>query len=124
VAGTSIGAAVGALSAGFLSDRFGRKSMLIADAAIFAAGAILSAITWHAAVLLAARTLIGLAIGADSAIATAYSAAMQRLLAEAFLATEARTVAVLETVQVRFDVASITVTPGGVVSVHVFEDAF
>ncbi len=72
VAGTSIGAAVGALSAGFLSDRFGRKSMLIADAAIFAAGAILSAITWHAAVLLAARTLIGLAIGADSAIATAY----------------------------------------------------
>ena len=47
-----------------------------------------------------------------------------RLLAEAFLATEARTVAVLETVQVRFDVASITVTPGGVVSVHVFEDAF
>ncbi len=72
VAGTSIGAAAGALSAGFLTDKFGRKSMLVADAGIFAAGAILSAITWHAAVLLAARTLIGLAIGADSAIATAY----------------------------------------------------
>jgi len=34
----------------------------------------LSAVTWHAAVLLIARTLIGLAIGADSAIATAYIA--------------------------------------------------
>ncbi len=72
VAGTSIGAAVGALAAGFLTDRFGRKSMLIVDAGIFAAGAILSAVTWHAWVLLVARTLIGLAIGADSAIATAY----------------------------------------------------
>src|SRR5580693_6206376 len=39
-----------------------------------AAGAILSGVTWHAAVLLIARTLIGLAIGADSAIATAYIA--------------------------------------------------
>jgi sugar porter (SP) family MFS transporter len=72
VAGTSIGAAVGAISAGFLTDRFGRKSMLIIDAGIFAAGALLSAFTWHVAVLLIARTLIGLAIGADSAIATAY----------------------------------------------------
>jgi hypothetical protein len=30
---------------------------------IYAAGAILSAVTWNVAVLLAARTLIGLAIG-------------------------------------------------------------
>lgn len=37
-------------------------------------GAILSAVTPDAAVLLIARTLIGLAIGADSAIATAYIA--------------------------------------------------
>jgi MFS transporter, SP family, arabinose:H+ symporter len=39
---------------------------------VYALGAILSALTWHVAVLLTARTLIGLAIGADSAIATAY----------------------------------------------------
>src|SRR6201996_4309034 len=39
-----------------------------------AAGAILSAVTWHTSVLLIARTLIGVAIGADSAIATAYIA--------------------------------------------------
>ncbi len=72
VAGTSIGAAVGALSAGFLTDRLGRKAMLIVDAGIFAVGALLAAVTWNAAVLIFARTLIGLAIGADSAIATAY----------------------------------------------------
>jgi MFS family permease len=74
VSGASLGAAVGALTAGPLTDRFGRKSLLIVDAAIYAVGAILSAVTPNAAVLLAARTLIGLAIGADSAIATAYIA--------------------------------------------------
>ncbi|HET6875971.1 MAG TPA: sugar porter family MFS transporter [Jatrophihabitans sp.] len=72
VAGASLGAAAGALLAGPLTDRFGRKSLLVADALIYAIGALLSAFTWHVAVLLTARTLIGLAIGADSAIATAY----------------------------------------------------
>ncbi|HEY1775122.1 MAG TPA: sugar porter family MFS transporter [Solirubrobacteraceae bacterium] len=74
VAGASIGAAVGAFTAGPITDRFGRKKLLVADAAIYALGAILSAVTPDAEVLLAARTLIGLAIGADSAIATAYIA--------------------------------------------------
>jgi SP family arabinose:H+ symporter-like MFS transporter len=74
VAGASLGAAAGAIIAGPLTDRFGRKSLLIVDAAIYAAGAILSAVTPDAGVLLGARTLIGLAIGADSAIATAYIA--------------------------------------------------
>ena len=72
VAGASVGAAVGAILAGPLTDRFGRKSLLIADAAIYMVGALLSAFTWNSYVLLGARTLIGLAIGADSAIATAY----------------------------------------------------
>jgi SP family arabinose:H+ symporter-like MFS transporter len=74
VAGASLGAAVGALAAGPLTDRFGRKSLLLADAAIYALGAILSAVTINAGMLLAARTLIGVAVGADSAIATAYIA--------------------------------------------------
>jgi len=74
VAGASLGAAAGALLAGPLTDRFGRRSLLIADALVYAIGALLSACTWHVAVLLSARTLIGLAIGADSAIATAYIA--------------------------------------------------
>ena len=74
VAGASLGAAVGALAAGPLTDRFGRKSLLMADAAIYALGAILSAVTVNAEMLIASRTLIGLAVGADSAIATAYIA--------------------------------------------------
>lgn len=74
VSGASLGAAAGAILAGPLTDRFGRKSLLVLDAGLYAAGAILSAFAWNEAVLLIARTLIGLAIGADSAIATAYIA--------------------------------------------------
>ena len=48
VAGASLGAAAGALIAGPLTDRFGRKSLLITDAAIYAIGAILSAVTINA----------------------------------------------------------------------------
>jgi MFS transporter, SP family, arabinose:H+ symporter len=64
VAGASLGAAVGALAAGPLTDRFGRKSLLMADAAVYALGAILSAFTVNVAMLIASRTLIGLAVGA------------------------------------------------------------
>jgi MFS transporter, SP family, arabinose:H+ symporter len=74
VSGASLGAAAGAILGGPASDHFGRKKLLIVDALIYAVGAILSAVTPNAAVLLFARTLIGLAIGADSAIATAYIA--------------------------------------------------
>ena len=74
VAGASLGAAAGALAAGPLTDRFGRKALLIIDALIYAIGAILAAVTPDIGVLLFARTLVGIAIGADSAIATAYIA--------------------------------------------------
>jgi MFS transporter, SP family, arabinose:H+ symporter len=40
VAGASLGAAAGALLAGPLADRFGRKSLLIADALIYSLGAL------------------------------------------------------------------------------------
>src|SRR3954470_1417963 len=72
VAGASRGAAAGALAAGPLTDMLGRRSLLIVDAGIYATGALLSAFTPNVGILLFARTLIGLAIGADSAIATAY----------------------------------------------------
>jgi MFS transporter, SP family, arabinose:H+ symporter len=74
VAGASLGAAVGAMGAGPLTDKFGRKSLLIADAMLYAIGAILSAVAVDATMLIISRTLIGLAVGADSAIATAYIA--------------------------------------------------
>ena len=56
VAGASLGAAVGALAAGPLTDRFGRKSLLMADASIYAIGALLSAFTINAAMLITSRT--------------------------------------------------------------------
>ena len=62
------------MAAGPLTDRFGRKSLLMADASVYAIGALLSAFTINAAMLITSRTLIGLAVGADSAIATAYIA--------------------------------------------------
>jgi MFS transporter, SP family, arabinose:H+ symporter len=74
VAGASLGAAAGALLAGPLTDKFGRKALLITDAVIYALGAVLSAVAVDPGMLLGSRTLIGLAIGADSAIATAYIA--------------------------------------------------
>ena len=74
VAGASLGAAAGAVLAFFTAGKLGRKVLLVADALIYAVGSILAAVTPNAAILLIARTLIGLAIGADSAIATAYIA--------------------------------------------------
>src|SRR3984957_13862765 len=74
VAGASLGAAAGAMFAGPLTDKFGRKILLVTDAAIYAAGSMLAAAPGAAGLLPASRTLIGRAIGADSAIATAYIA--------------------------------------------------
>lgn len=72
--GVSLGAAVGALIAASLIDRYGRKSMLILDAFLYTIGAILSAVSVDLVMLLVSRTIIGIAVGADSAIATSYIA--------------------------------------------------
>jgi MFS family permease len=45
VAGASLGAAAGAIAAGPLTDRLGRKVLLVVDAALYATGAIVSAVT-------------------------------------------------------------------------------
>jgi MFS transporter, SP family, arabinose:H+ symporter len=55
VGGASLGAAVGALVAGPVTDRLGRKALLITDAAIYALGAILSAVTVNVAMLRSSR---------------------------------------------------------------------
>src|SRR3954453_16522247 len=72
VAGASLGAAAGALGAGPLNDRFGPKALLIIAAMLYAVGSLVAAFTPNVAVLMIARTFIGRAIGADSAISTAY----------------------------------------------------
>ncbi|MBO0813527.1 MAG: MFS transporter, partial [Microlunatus sp.] len=74
VAGASLGSFVGALVAGPLTDRFGRKSLLLVDSGLFAIGSLVSAVAPDAATLVIGRIIIGLSIGADSAIATAYIA--------------------------------------------------
>ena len=45
VSGASLGAAAGAIAAGPIADRFGRKTLLVVDAGIYAVGSILSAVT-------------------------------------------------------------------------------
>ncbi len=72
IASASLGAAIGAIIAYFYTDKYGRKSLLIADAGIYTAAAILSALSVNGVMLLVMRTVIGIAIGADSAVATAY----------------------------------------------------
>lgn len=64
----------GALFAGTLADRFGRKSILISCAVLFAVSGLLSAVAWSFVVLVLARMLGGLAIGASSMVAPVYIA--------------------------------------------------
>jgi MFS transporter, SP family, arabinose:H+ symporter len=74
VSGASLGSFVGALLAGPLADRLGRKSLLLADSALFAVGSLVSAFAFDPTTLVIGRIIIGIAIGADSALATAYIA--------------------------------------------------
>jgi sugar porter (SP) family MFS transporter len=70
--GTSLLAGIGALAAGPITDRYGRKSLLVADGAMYAIFALLSAIATTSFLLILWRSLVGFAIGADTAIATGY----------------------------------------------------
>jgi len=74
VAGASLGAAAGAIVAAFITERLGRKGLLISDATIYAIGAAGSALSVNLLEILIFRTFIGIAVGADSAIATSYIA--------------------------------------------------
>jgi SP family arabinose:H+ symporter-like MFS transporter len=68
------GCAIGAGAAGYVSDRFGRRVVLLASGILFCAsglGAAFATQLWH---LLAARLLGGLAIGCASLIAPLYLA--------------------------------------------------
>jgi len=66
------GAAAGALFGGRLADRFGRRTLLILTALIFAAGAILCAIATSAAVLFFGRIVVGIGIGLSSGTVPVY----------------------------------------------------
>lgn len=69
-----IGSCVGALSIGSLSDRFGRKKLLIVSALLFLLGSGLCATATGFLMMVVARILLGLAVGAASALTPAYLA--------------------------------------------------
>jgi MFS transporter, SP family, galactose:H+ symporter len=72
VSGVLAGAATGALAGGRLADIFGRRTLLIATAAIFAAGAIICAAASSLAILIAGRIIVGLGIGLSSGTVPVY----------------------------------------------------
>jgi SP family arabinose:H+ symporter-like MFS transporter len=69
-----LGCIPGAMVAGFLSDRFGRRKVLFLCAILYAVSGVLSAVPRTFDEFLAARFLSGLAIGASSMICPVYVA--------------------------------------------------
>lgn len=67
-----IGCIVGAMFAGSLSDRFGRKKILIATAILFGVSAIGSAIAPTLSTFVAARLIGGIGVGAASMLSPLY----------------------------------------------------
>lgn len=61
-----VGAMIGAAVAGNLSDRYGRRPVLVAAAGIFTLGAAMAAFAPSAVMLTAARVVLGLGIGVAS----------------------------------------------------------
>ena len=68
------GAAIGAAAAGYLSDRAGRRPLILGAGLLFVAGAVISALAQDVASLLIGRFLIGLAIGVASMLTPLYLA--------------------------------------------------
>jgi SP family galactose:H+ symporter-like MFS transporter len=74
VSSMMIGAAIGAIGAGFLSFRLGRKISLILSAVLFVAGSLACALAGSVPTLIEARLLLGLAIGIATFTAPLYIA--------------------------------------------------
>src|SRR5829696_5097340 len=69
-----VGAVTGALAGGPLSDRFGRRPIVLLAAVIFAVGAIAAALTPNVGLLIVARFILGLGVGLASLIVPLYIA--------------------------------------------------
>ncbi len=72
VSSMMLGAALGALLAGYLSASFGRKKSLILSAVLFVASSLLCALAWSVASLIGGRLVLGLAIGIATFTAPLY----------------------------------------------------
>ncbi len=71
-----LGAVGGAVTAGYLSDRFGRRRLLLLAGAVYAGGAIGSALAPSVTVLISFRLLLGLAVGVSSVLVPLYLSEM------------------------------------------------
>jgi len=69
-----VGAVIGAVVAGTLSDRFGRRRVILVTALVFVIGALSSAVADSVGVLVAGRLLIGIGIGVASMLTPLYLA--------------------------------------------------
>jgi putative MFS transporter len=76
VASVVLGTLVGGLAAGWVTDHIGRRRVFAYDLVVFMVGALASGLAPTAAVLIASRLLMGLAIGADYAISSTHVAEM------------------------------------------------
>ncbi|MEA2213888.1 MAG: hypothetical protein QOF83_3836, partial [Solirubrobacteraceae bacterium] len=72
VAGLLLGAMIGAAGAGRLSDQLGRRRLIIVAAVVFTAGSLLAALAPSVGVLVAARVIIGVAVGAAALVVPLY----------------------------------------------------
>ena len=69
-----VGATVGGLGCGWFSDRFGRRMAIITVAGIFTVGALAASLAPNAVALVAARVVLGLAVGGASQAVPTYIA--------------------------------------------------
>src|SRR5258708_7078608 len=67
-----IGAMLGALAAGRIADKVGRRPTVLGTAVLFVAGVMLAAFSSSYAVLVAARVVIGVAVGSASMVVPLY----------------------------------------------------
>jgi sugar porter (SP) family MFS transporter len=72
VSAVLLGAVIGAALSGALTDRFGRRKVIIITAILFAAGAIGAALATSVGIIMAFRLIIGVAIGVASYAAPLY----------------------------------------------------
>jgi sugar porter (SP) family MFS transporter len=72
----TLGALVGALVAGFMADRYGRRTTILSAAALFTVGAAIEAFAPGPEVLVIGRLVVGFGVGVASVAAPLYAAEM------------------------------------------------
>lgn len=75
-AAAPIGAAMGAILIGYITDRVGRKTMLVFNFILFVVSALLSAMAWDVYSLCIFRLFVGFGVGSDYPVCAAYLSEM------------------------------------------------